>query len=108
MLSSFLEQFQLLTARLSDEHSGPMPKVEASSKNLRRFSKCNIQFQICFLSLYLVIYLFHMESLVLQSGLSPPVSVEPRPSVQGNFLNDPRFCGQSKTTLRNKTTKEAL
>ena len=30
----------------SGKLSGPMPEVEASSKNLRRFSKCNIQFQL--------------------------------------------------------------
>ena len=35
------------------------------------------------------------------------VSVEPRPSVQGNFLNETRFCGPYKTTLKNKTAKKA-
>ena len=41
-----------------------------------------------------------MESLVTTC------SVEARPSVQGNFLNKTRFCGQSKTTLRNKAAKK--
>ena len=36
------------------------------------------------------------------------VSVEPRPSVQGNFLNKTRFWSPYQTTLRNKTAKKAL
>ena len=53
-------------------------------------------------------HIFHMESLVLQYGLSLTVSVEPRPSVQGNFLNESRFRGQSKTTLRNKNCQKGI
>ena len=36
--------FRLVSNRESGMLSGPMPEAEASSKNLRRFSKCNIQF----------------------------------------------------------------
>ena len=84
-----------------------MSEVEAGSKNLRRFSECNIQFQMMLLSLK-VIHISHMESLVLQYSWSLTVSVEPRQSMQGNFLNETRFCGLYKTTLGNKTTKKAL
>ena len=45
---------------------------------------------------------------MLQYGWSLTVSVEPRPSVQGNFLNETRFCGPYKTTVKNKTAKKAL
>ena len=84
-----------------------MPEVEASSKNLRRFFKYNIQFQMMLFAPVGHLFL-HMESLVLQYGFSLTVSVEPRPSVHGNFLNETRFCGQFKTTLRNKTAKQEI
>ena len=45
---------------------------------------------------------------MLQNGWSLTVSVELRPPVQGNFLKETRFCGLSKTTLRNKTAEKAL
>ena len=49
-----------------------------------------------------------MESLALQCSWSLTVSVEPRPSVQGDFLKETRFCGLYKTTRRNKTVKKGI
>ena len=83
-----------------------MAEVEASSKNLRRLPECNIQFQIMlFLSLS---HSYFSNGITCVAVQLVAVSTEPRPSVQGNFLNETRFCGPYKTTLRNKTAKKAL
>ena len=83
-----------------------MPEVEASSKNLRRFSNCNIQFQMMFFeSLSHSYFSYGITYVAVQYGLLPTVSVETRPSVQGNVLKETIFRSQSKTTLRNKTAK---
>ena len=44
--AKILTPFRLVRDRESDKLSGPMPEVEASSKNLTRFFKCNIQFKL--------------------------------------------------------------
>ena len=83
-----------------------MTEVEASSKNFIRLPECNIQFQIMlFESLSHSDFSNGITCVALQLVA---VSVEPRPSVQGNFLNKTRFCGPYKTTPRNKTAKKAL
>ena len=75
-----------------------MAEVEASSKNLRRLPECNIQFQMMlFESLRHSYFSNGITCVALQLVV---VSVEPRPSVQGNFLNETRFCGPYKTTLK--------
>ena len=80
-----------------------MAEVEASSKNLRRLTECNIKFQMMlFVSLTHSDFSNGITCVALQLVA---VSVEPR---QGNFLNETRFCGPYKTTLRNKTAKRAL
>ena len=83
-----------------------MAEVEASSKNFRRLPECNIQFQMMlFESLSHSDFSNGITCVALQLVA---VSVEPRPSVQGNFLNETRFCSPYKTTLRNKTAIKAL
>ena len=83
-----------------------MAEVEARSKNFRRLPECNIQFQMMlFESLSHSDFSNGITCVALQLVA---VSVEPRPSVQGNFLNETRFCGPYKATLRNKTAKKAL
>ena len=83
-----------------------MAEVEASSKNLRRLPECNIHFQMMlFESLSHSDFSNGATCVALQLVA---VSVEPRPSVQGNVLNETRFCGPYKTTLRNITAKMAL
>ena len=83
-----------------------MAEVEASSKNLRRLPECNIQFQMM---LFQSLSHSHFSNGITCVAVQlVPVSVEPRPSVQGSFLNERRFCGPNKTTLRNKTAKNAL
>ena len=80
-----------------------MAEVEASSKNLRRLPECNIQFQMMLFE-----SLSHSDfsnGITCDAVQLVAVSVEPRPSVQGNFLNETRFCGPYKTTLRNKLPK---
>ena len=69
----------------------------------RRLPECNIQFQMMlFESLSHSDFSNGITCVALQLVA---VSVEPRPSVQGNFLNETRFCDPYKTTLRNKTAK---
>ena len=68
-----------------------MPKVEASSTNLRRFSECNIKFQMTLIES--VSHLYCSYGITYVAVRLVTVSVEPRPSVQGNFLNETRFCG---------------
>ena len=80
-----------------------MAEVEASSKNLRRLPECNIQFQMMLFESPSHSYFSNGITCVALQLVA--VSVEPRPSVQGNFLNETRFCGPYKTTLRNKTAK---
>ena len=84
-----------------------MAEVEASSKNLRRLPECNIQFQM-------MLFVESLSHSYFSNGITcvavqlVAISVEPRPSVRGNFLNETRFCGPYKKTLRNKTAKKAL
>ena len=80
-----------------------MAEVEASSKNLRRLSECNIQFQMMLFESLSHSYFSNGITCVAVQLVA--VSVEPRPSVQGNFLNETGFCGPYKRTLRNKTAK---
>ena len=83
-----------------------MAEVEAASKNLGRLSECNIQFQIMlfeFLS-----HSYFSDGITCVAVQVVTVSVEPRQPVQGKLLNEARFCGPCKTTLRNKTAKKAL
>ena len=84
-----------------------MAEVEASSKNLGRLPECNIQFQMMLFQSLSHSYFSNGITCVAVLQLVA-VSVEPRPSVQGNFLNETRFCGPYKTILRNKTAKKAL
>ena len=83
-----------------------MAEVEASSKNLGRLPECNIQFQMMLFESLSHSYFSNGITCVGMQLVA--VSVEPRPSVQENFLNETRFCGPYKTTLRNKTAKKAL
>ena len=83
-----------------------MAEVEAGSKNLRRLFECNIQFQMMlFESLS---HSYFSNGIICVAVQLVAVSVKPRPSVQGNFLTEPRFYGPNKTTLRKKTAKKAL
>ena len=76
-----------------------MAEVEISSKNLRRLSECNIQFHtMLFESLS---HSYFSNEITCVAVQLVAVSVEPRQSVQGNFLNETRFCGPYKTTPRN-------
>ena len=77
-----------------------MAEVEVSSKNLRRLPECNIQFQMMLFEPLSHSYFSNGITCVALQLVA--VSVEPRPSVQGNILNETRFCGPYKTTLRNK------
>ena len=83
-----------------------MAEVEASSKNLGRLPECNIQFQMMLFESLSHSYFSNGITCVALQLVA--VSVEPRPSVQGNLLNETRFCGPYKMTLRNKTAKKAL
>ena len=80
-----------------------MTEVEASSKNFRRLPECNIQFQMMlFESLRHSDFSNGITCVALQLVT---VSVEPRPFVQGKFLNETRFCSPYKTTLEIKLPK---
>ena len=81
---------RLATAlKIGSQVSFPMTEVEASSKNFRRLPECNIQFQMMlFESLSHPDFSNGITCVALQLVA---VSVEPRPSVQGNFLNETRF-----------------
>ena len=83
-----------------------MAEVEASSKNLRGLPECNIQFQMMFSES--LSHSYFSNGITCIAVQLDAVSVEPNPSVQGNFLNETRFCGTYKATLRNKTAKKAL
>ena len=83
-----------------------MAEVEASTKNLRTLSECNIQFQMMLSESPSHSYFSNGITCVAVQLVA--VSVEPRPSMQGNFLNETRFCGPYKTTLRNKTAKKVI
>ena len=83
-----------------------MAEVEASNQNLKRLSDCNIQFQMMLFETLSHSYFSNGITCVAVQLLA--VSVEPKPSVQGNFLNETTFCGWYKKTLRNKTVKKAL
>ena len=83
-----------------------MAEVEASSKNLRRLPECNIQFQMMFFEFLSSSYFSNGITCVAVQLVAVPV--EPRPSVQGNFINETRFCGPYKTTQKNKNAKKAL
>ena len=83
-----------------------MAEVEAGSKNLKRLSECNIQFQMMLSESPSHSYFSNGITCVAMQLVT--VSVEPRSSVQGNFLNETRSCGLYKTTVRNKTAKKAL
>ena len=98
--------FWLVQDRESGKLSGPMAEVEASSKNLRKLPGCNLQFQIMIFESLSHSYFSNGITCVAVQLVA--VSVEPRPSMQGNFLNETRFYGPYKTTLRNKTAKKAL
>ena len=71
-----------------------MAEVEASSKNFRRLPECNIQFQMMlFESLSHSDFSNGITCAALQLVA---VSVEPRPSVQGNFLTRQDFAVRIK------------
>ena len=85
-----------------------MAEVEASSKNLRRLPECNIQFQMMLFESLSHSYFSKSNGITCVAVQLAAVSVEPTPSMQGNFLNETRFCGPYKTTLRYKPAKKAL